>query len=194
MNNTIPEQQEQHLRDAWEHARTSHANIQETIKFLDTKSGIITGLVSISAALPISVLHWIATTTDSKLLDKFSCYECLGKITFLLILASIAFAAATIVYSIRSLLARTAPGESTLLFAIHPANPSQQLRKKLDQLPEGLPLHEILKEYSNQLYDLGAILYLKGVYHRHSAACFQWQIALILIAISLIGYIGWPFY
>lgn len=48
-----------------EHARTGYANAQETVRFVDTKSGVMTGIVTITTGLPLVLMQWLLSADNS---------------------------------------------------------------------------------------------------------------------------------
>jgi hypothetical protein len=47
------------LNENLAHARASYANAQDVIKFVDTKTGILTGVLTITTGIPLAVFHFI---------------------------------------------------------------------------------------------------------------------------------------
>ncbi len=53
-----------------EHAKTGYANAQDTIKFIDTKTGIMTGVLVITTGLPFLLINFLASD-EGKDLKEF---------------------------------------------------------------------------------------------------------------------------
>lgn len=48
-----------------EHARNGYANAQETVRFVDTKSGVMTGIVTITTGLPLVLVQWLLSPDNT---------------------------------------------------------------------------------------------------------------------------------
>ena len=173
------------------HAQAGYANLQDIIKFVDAKTGVITGFVTLTLGAAVAALQWIF---DRQPGDTF-CYAEITARTPLLALTAVALAAAGIAFGVLALLnalnglqARVKFDNSrlTLLFPVFPAARIRVARRCVARLKGGLSSKEILEDYEAQLLQAGRILYDKAHYLGRATLFFKWQLLLNCMAAATI--------
>lgn len=104
---THPESNSEQIKLNLEHAKAGYTVAQETIKFIDTKTGIMTGVLVITTGLPFLLMNFVASDEgkDTKeLLLAHPIFTCL--IAFALLLG-LAFGTMSLMSGTNGLMART---------------------------------------------------------------------------------------
>jgi hypothetical protein len=95
------------LEDNLIHARASYANAQDVIKFVDTKTTVLTGIVTITTGIPLVILRYVLLEKAAQSLAVTQWYSrapTLGRYAFI---AAVILLAIGFVFGLLSLLAST---------------------------------------------------------------------------------------
>lgn len=87
-----------------EHAKASYANAQEVIRFVDTKTGVMTGIVTITTGLPFALLNLLISSDTPAATNLLEWYSSCGFVVKTLITGA---GVAGILFGVFSLLAST---------------------------------------------------------------------------------------
>ena len=91
------------------HAKSGYSNAQEVIRFVDTKTGVMTGLVSITTAAPVAFFQWSAGIDEklaANILNVFKDHRIAAEVLFYGFLIGMALGAGSILCSVHGLMAR----------------------------------------------------------------------------------------
>ncbi len=172
-----------------EHAQASYANAQETIRFIDTKTAILTGLATLAVSVPIAVLLWLNGAELAEGISRStvgdSC-RCVLIAVSIPPVASIIASALAVVFSTLSLMARGCPSNSesptSILFPTANVATGGRLAGRLQELRGGVDVRFRLDEYCNQIEVVAGILATKILWHRRSVKAFLWQVILTFLS------------
>jgi hypothetical protein len=168
------------VQDRLAHCHRGLCNAQETIRFIDTKNGVV---LSIAVALT----GWL-TTRATTLVAPGTVGGWLGWLAFALALLGLLAVAFSVVLSIRSLCAQPPPEKAKhlVLFPfVEPGNWSlvqEAYGKKVQELNHV----EMLDEYARQLPVLGAICHRKMRFHRLAIGCLTAHILCLIVMSGLL--------
>ncbi len=175
-----------------EHARAGYANAQDVIKFIDTKSGVVTGLITVMLGLPFVVIQWLAEQGDDAMLSlrRISEQSPVWSCASLVVLVLGLFSGLIALWSaLHGLLPRSPAGRAavTVLFPMFdPQKGKARARRSLARLPRGLSHKQILREYQHQLFRVGQILHEKTALLHKTGNFFKLQIALYVVSLFLL--------
>jgi hypothetical protein len=178
---------------ALNHAKDSYANGQSVIRLIDTKTGAVTGLATLTTAIPAGIFRWyFCDPAAEKAPLVTSCHlhpNATLCISGLLLLAAIA-GVISIVMSVQGLVARRprkhkVRSSLTILFPHYSDIYDKETDLLLSQLPEGLTLTEVLQEYKHQILEIGVIITYKIKSHRHAVHLYQIEVLILLFAAML---------
>jgi len=180
------------------HAQASYANCQDIIKFIDTKTGVIIGLVTLLLGLPLLVVKWLLEQESGALISITAITEqspLRSIVSLVILIFGIGAELLALINGAWVLLARpsdTRAGTVILFPMFDPVKAKLEATESLMRLHRGLATTDILLEYEVQLYRLGQILHEKVRHLRRSIWCFAFGITLYVIALGLlfIAYIG----
>lgn len=175
-----------------EHLRTSHANVQDVIKFVDTKTGALTGLVTLVLAFPFFLVQYI--TGDSfdanKWNNPFPSVPNLPAVSLTFLGMSLLGGISSIYCSMNSLIARppaswlkpkaTPMNNFCILFPFYTPNQTNEAHEYFSKIVSGITQKELLTEYQHQAVQLGRIVERKIRWHRWAARMFTVQLVLPL--------------
>lgn len=178
-----------------EHLRASHANVQDVIKFIDTKTGALTGLVTLISTFPFLIFRYF-TGEDfdiTKWKNPFPDHPNFPLIGLSLLALSFVGGLSSICCSLMSLTARP-PSRWTksktrhkdqfcILFPFYTPKQAVHAQEYFSKIISGFTQKELLAEYVHQMEQLGRIVELKVRWHRRAAMCFYIQLVLPLIVI-----------
>lgn len=172
-----------------EHAKAAYANAQETIRFIDTKAGALTGLLTLAVGLPIWVVQWLSEQQAEEsalhiglekcepyiLLAGFFAWACgimAGVISLWLVLDCIS--------------ARLPSGrrKSVVLFPMVLGHHSAYAIAR--RLTVGMTTRDTVGEYRTQCLRVGAILAKKVIKFNRAMRWFKAQIAAYGVGILAI--------
>jgi hypothetical protein len=193
------------LRLTLEHAGRGYANAQDVIKFVDTKTGVITGLATLTTAAPIALFRWSAGLEGS-LPANLTNFQLHHPICFIFIcygfLGGMALGALSIVMAMHGLMARnprrpyqglleliqkawlwlrrkprSRPSSAiAVIFPIYRRHDTENARRYFKKVTVGMTMEEILHEHEFQLFEVGRILNQKITWNRRAVSALQLQI------------------
>jgi hypothetical protein len=190
------------LKDTLEHAREGYQNAQEVIKFLDTKTAVVTGLSTLLGGFLLVVLKWSVELDGGRspsLGQVTSAYPCIAAWLYLFVLVSLLAAIVCLCSAVWSVIARARPtkleNEFTVLFPWYRQRDAADACRVFERKLSGMTKVEILKEYEDQLRIVGMILGRKLKHIRISCIALVAQIlslTLALILLSVMYIMHWP--
>ncbi|MFL6519705.1 MAG: hypothetical protein ACJ8NS_05750 [Chthoniobacterales bacterium] len=97
--------------DSWEvnvaHARAAYANTQEIIRFIDTKTSVLTGIVTVTTGVPLVMFKYALTRNSAEAAPVISWYNHAPQFSKDLVFAAAIPLAVAFVFGLFSLLAST---------------------------------------------------------------------------------------
>ena len=90
-----------------EHAKAAYDNAQDVIKFVDTKTGVMTGVLTITTGIPLAVFHFVVSHKSDEAATIFRWLYESGRISAILTCVSAAAMCFGFVFGVASLLAAT---------------------------------------------------------------------------------------
>jgi hypothetical protein len=177
---------------ALEHARDGYRNAQDVIKFVDTKSTIVTGLSTLFAGFLIASAKWSIESSPS----SHSNFERLSQahpyFAFLIfgsIIVSLVAAMICLTAAVWSVVARLRPGnlnsEFTVLFPMYSEGDELRAKRYFRRQLQGMQRSDVLEEYEDQLRVVGMILCRKLRHNRIACIALLVQVASVAIALTL---------
>ncbi|MBP7828368.1 MAG: hypothetical protein KA248_00475 [Kiritimatiellae bacterium] len=173
------------LHATLEHAQAGYQNAQDIIKFVDAKSGAVTGLCALAIGGVFGLLTWFLGLEETCRSFTIQLIHPCSAATLLLALSPIA-GAVSLAFSLLSLVAR--PQFTTARTVLFPC--FKLTRKTRDEIDEayrnkivgGMTKEEIRIEYHDQILNVGCILQRKIA--RHRVAVFFLVMQLVVMASS----------
>lgn len=93
-----------------EHARAAYVNAQETVRFVDSKTGVLTGVLTVTTGLPFALIQFIGSSDSGragKLIDWYgNCGVFAALVTSIPLLAGMFFGTMSLLSSTNGLMAR----------------------------------------------------------------------------------------
>lgn len=165
-----------------EHAKAAYANAQETIRFMDTKAGALTGLSTIVTGLPILVLQWITEqqSVDGSRWQISSLVECHPIILPVLsvVLGAGAFSGVVSLWFALDCISARLPSKRRRPTVLFPMVGDLGSRSAIvRKLRNGLTHASILDEYKTQILRVGFILSQKALALSRAMRWFKLQMA-----------------
>jgi hypothetical protein len=190
------------IRDTLDHAKDGYRNAQEVIKFVDTKTAVVTGLSTVLAGFLVLVLKWSVELSGNfkpNLGQLTSAHPCLSACLYFLVLVSLTAAIVCLCAAVWSVIARARPtnleNAFTVLFPFYRQRDAADACRVFEQKLTGMTGTEILKEYEDQLRIVGMILGRKLKHIRISCIALVVQIlslTIALIVLSAMYVMPWP--
>lgn len=192
----MDEHSDSRLDSSIDHARSSFDNAQDVIKFIDTKTAIVTGLNSILTGIPFLLFEWLFNQSTYSPLS----FDSLTKSSPELMFASavcgflgLTTGILSLVFAIQALTARGPTSKYiSILFPVIPPKRRHSAARSIRRLRSGITKTEIIRDYEHQLQNLGTILSLKISWLRRSlnALCLQvvsygFSLLLLLLTAAL---------
>src|SRR5205823_494545 len=87
--------------------RTAYANAQDVIKFVDTKTGVMTGVLTLTTGIPLAVFHFVVSNNSNEAAAIFRWLHESGVIAKILVYISAVAMCAGFIFGVVSLLAAT---------------------------------------------------------------------------------------
>lgn len=189
-----------------EHAAAGYTNVQETIRFVDTKAGVLTGLAAVITGFPVFAMQWLADREPESaptLSDLIERYPAIMTTWICLLVAGMACGCISLWLALDATTARPpsakvlAKGQrcrratsrkrrTTVLFPV--GSRYGDAKYVLQNLREGMTACAINKEYARQLLRVGSILERKMRKLRRAVAWFQIQLLVYgLVCVSCVG-------
>lgn len=169
-----------HEQTTLDHVKVAYANAQETIRFIDTKAGALTGLLTLAVGLPIWVVQWLSEqqAEDAALhvgLDKCEPY--------ILIIGFLAWSCGIMagvisLWLVLDCISARLPSrrrKSVVLFPMVSGHHSAYAIAR--RLTAGMSTQNIIGEYRTQCLRVGAILAKKVIKFNRAMLWFKAQIA-----------------
>lgn len=178
-----------------EHLRASHANVQDVIKFVDTKTGALTGLATLVSTFPFLIFRYF-TGEDfdiTKWKNPFPDHPSFPLVGLSLLGLSLAGGLVSIYCSLMSLTARpparwikpknSQKDQFCILFPFYTPKQANHAHEYFSKIVSGVTQKELLTEYVHQMEQLGKIVERKVWWHRGAAIGFCVQLVLPLVII-----------
>jgi hypothetical protein len=172
-----------------EHAKRGYATAQETIKFLDTKTNIVTGLSSLFSAF---LLAWGKWSIESQTLSPINLIQVAksskAHAWFLgaLFLINLSATFLCMLCAIWTVIARSRPHNLNekflVLFPQYTSSQEVEACREFERKLKGMSTRECLREYEDQLRIVGMILGKKLSAHRRASIALIVQFATIVLA------------
>lgn len=181
------------LKRTHEHFKDGYKNAQETIRFLDTKTSILTGLLTLTVALPVYVFKWMAEMDTARVL---SLHQLKVWHPILLAIGALGLIVGMIVglwgvrHGIKSIRPRgpkSVSKDTTVLFPHYAEAEGALVEKYFDKCAKGMQWSEIIEEYRDQQLEVGRILNRKIFHNERSAHWFWRQIEIYVATLFLLG-------
>jgi len=90
-----------------EHAKAAYSNAQDVIKFVDTKTGVMTGVLTITTGIPLAIFHFLISQKSNEAATIFRWLYESGRISTILVCVSAAAMCLGFILGVASLLAAT---------------------------------------------------------------------------------------
>lgn len=166
-----------------EHAKAGYQNAQDIIKFIDTKTGAVTGLSTLIIGGVFGIITWyfgLEVDLRTTILNSHAFFW-----ASVLLGISLFAGFLSLISSLHSLVARC-PCGPTILF------PYVTKKQEKDpgfyrQITDGMSSAHIRDEYRQQILTVGKILREKIRWHRCAVRMLFYQLNILIIAASLIG-------
>jgi hypothetical protein len=213
--------------NSWErtcaHFKDGYKNAQDAIRFVDTKTGVITGLIMLTTAAPFGVLKWSASL-DEKYHASLVYFEQNHNSVYELILGGcilgITVGICGVMFGVEGLAPRSPKKyyqgiigtfvrwmdiirrrhkkkndrpPVSVLFPFYKEKDEIAAAKHFHRAAKGLSEDDIIQEYAQQVGQVGRILCLKIESNRHSVLCFKLQLWIYLIT-SVLAYLAVTFH
>ena len=189
-------------RETLDHAKDGYRNAQEVIKFIDTKTAVVTGLSTLLGGFLLLVLKWSVELNGNltpNLGQLTSAHLCLATCFYFLVLVSLLAAVLCLCAAVWSVIARARPtnleNAFTVLFPFYRRRDAAEACRQFERKLGGMTKTEIIKEYEDQLRIVGMILGQKLKHIRISSIALVVQIislTLSLILLSVMYVMHWP--
>lgn len=187
--------------DTLAHAKEGYKNSQDVIKFVDTKTAVITGLNTLIGGSLVALLKWsMESEKDSHatLPELASVHPCMVVWFYLLVIGCFIAALVCITAAIWSVIARPRPrhleNKFTVLFPLYRQRDEAAACRTFEEKLKGMTKEQVLLEYEDQIKVVGMILGKKLKHIR--IACFALLVELLLfvlaVALLVLMYIADP--
>ena len=173
-----------------EHAKAAYANAQEIIRFVDNKTSILTGLIVVTTAFPISVLHWCLQNDNGVIKKVLALHPCLIWWAWGGLALAIAAGGVALLFTMASLVPRNPANGFTVLFPLHKDSQKVEFENLLLTLKGGYSQDDRIAEYAKQIQDVGLILYRKTHRQRCAVRAFQTEMGILFVVAAIGGWIG----
>jgi hypothetical protein len=181
------------LEETLAHAKAGYQNAQEVIKFVDTKTAVVTGLSTVTAGFLLAVLKWSieADGVSRPDLNQLTAgHSCTAVSFYIFVVLSFVCALACLAAAVWSVIARARPrnleNAFTILFPIYRRRDAVAAYSAFEQKLKGMNRPEIIKEYEDQLRIVGMILGQKLKHIRISCIALLAQIVCLGVAAGLL--------
>lgn len=201
-----------------EHAKDGYANAQSVVKFIDTKTGVMTGLLTVVTAAPLAWLQWFWGLDPNKaagLHTICNTHAASSEILFNGVIIGMVCGVVGIVCSVHGLMARDPKRRyqgflgtikriwhlirgkyeakhdkpiMTVLFPLYAPDHKDAAIKRFDLVKKGFSQRQVLEEYHVQFEQIGRILHKKIRCNQLAVSCFECQV-IIYAAAGLLAYI-----
>jgi len=172
------------------HAKDGYKNSQEVIKFVDTKTAVITGLNTLIVGSLVSLLKWSIESekgSHATLPELAFVHPCIAAWFYALVTCCFVAALICLAAAIWSVLARSRPrrleNNFTILFPLYREREETAACQAFEEKLKGMTKKQILVEYEDQLRIVGMILGKKLKHIR--VACFALLVELLFFVFSV---------
>jgi hypothetical protein len=176
------------------HAKEGYKNAQDVIRFVDTKTAVITGLSTLIAGSLIGILKWsIESDNDSHatLADIAVIHPCWIVCFYVLVALCFSATFVCITAAIWSVLARSRPrhleNKFTILFPCYKKRHETDACRVFERKLKGMTINEVLLEYEDQLRVVGLILSKKLKHIRVASFALLAELFLFFLAVILLA-------
>jgi hypothetical protein len=174
--------------DKIEHAKYSHQNITETLRFVDGKTA---GLAAFTTALTAVSFYLIRLLTGIGSETPVEPLSCLIACAVIAILFSLIAAAGSVICCVMVNVARQRSTTGfVVLFPIHKSKEMDQKKDQIKQLLDSMDDETVLDEFADQLTNLGRILAAKMFYFKRACYCFIAQVVAAITGVLLLA-VNW---
>jgi hypothetical protein len=177
-----------------DHVKVGYQNAQEVIKFVDTKTAVVTGLSTVLGGFLLIVLKWsveLDGVSRPNLEQLTAAKPCIAILFYLLVLTSLGSAVVCLSAAVWSVIARARPrhleNRFTILFPFYRQRDATDACKVFEQKFKGMTTVDILNEYEDQLRIVGMILGKKLKHIRVSCIALVIQIVCLTSALVLLA-------
>jgi hypothetical protein len=178
-----------------DHAKVGYQNAQDVIKFVDTKTAVVTGLSTVLGGFLLVVLKWsveLDGVSRPNLKQLTAASPCIAIWFYLLVLISLGSAIACLTAAVWSVIARARPNhlenKFTILFPLYRERDATAACRAFEQKLKGMTVGEIINEYEDQLRIIGMILGKKLKHIRVSCVFLVIQIVCLTVALGLFAW------
>ena len=185
---------DQILKDTLGHVKVGYQNAQDVIKFVDTKTAVVTGLSTVLGGFLLIVLKWSVELDGASRpnLEQLTAAKPWIAIWFyLLVLISLGSAVVCLSAAVWSVIARARPkhleNRFTILFPFYKQRDAADACRAFEQKLKGMTTVDILNEYEDQLRVVGMILGKKLKHIRVSCIALVTQIVCLTFSLVLLA-------
>jgi hypothetical protein len=179
-----------------EHAKEGYKNAQDVIKFIDTKTAVVTGLSTLIGGSLVAALKWSVESeknSHATLLQLAQYHPCVVHWFYIFVAGCFAATFVCIGAAVWSVIARARPrhleNTFTLLFPIYKQRDETAACEVLSNKLRGISKEQILLEYEDQLRVVGMILGKKLKHVRIACIALLIQLVLFVFAVGTLSYL-----
>jgi hypothetical protein len=176
------------------HAKEGYKNAQDVIRFVDTKTAVITGLSTLIAGSLVGILKWsIESEKDSHatLADIALIHPCWIVCFYILVALCFCATFVCITAAVWSVLARPRPrnldNKFTILFPFYKKRQETDACHVFEKKLKGMTITEVLTEYEDQLRVVGLIISKKLKHIRVASFALLTELFLFFLTLILLG-------
>jgi hypothetical protein len=180
-----------HIDEALAHAKEGYKNAQDVIKFVDTKTAVVTGLSTVIGGALVGVLKWAIESekdTHATITELALYHPCAAGWFYFFVTTCFAAMFVCIAAAVWSVIARARPrhleNKFTVLFPYYKQRDETAACQVISGKLAGMSKGQILLEYEDQLRVVGMILGKKLKHIR--VACFALLVELLLFVLAVI--------
>jgi hypothetical protein len=177
------------LEDTLLHAKEGYRNTQDVIKFVDTKTAVVTGLSTLAAGALVTVVKWVIEAdgeSRANMTQIAESHPCLAPWFYAFVSLSLASALFCVGAAVWSVIARSRPkhleNRFTVLFPIYRYRDRHAACRTIEEKLRGMTPADMLSEYEDQLRIVGMIAGKKLKHIRF--ACFGLLTQLLCFVIA----------
>ncbi|OGV70665.1 MAG: hypothetical protein A2283_11620 [Lentisphaerae bacterium RIFOXYA12_FULL_48_11] len=176
--NDLSQMQNALLSTTIEHAQRGYQNAQETIRFVDTKTGVLTGLCCLLLGAGLELIKTCLAIGVYKAPFNGHAIDSWCIVAGIALLIFAISGIGCIIASIHSLTARPPLASTgfTVLFPFFTPPARSTAEEYARKIVVGMKESEIAEEYQNQIISVGAILEEKCKWHRRAVLYFRAEV------------------
>lgn len=175
-----------------DHVKVGYQNAQDVIRFVDTKTAVVTGLSTLLGGFLLVVLKWsveLDGISRPNLEQLTAASPTMAILFYSLVLISLGAAVTCLSAAVWSVIARARPkhleNRFTILFPFYRVRDATAACRVFEQKLKGMTVSEIVNEYEDQLRIVGMILGKKLKHIRVSCIALVFQIVCLTLALVL---------